>query len=279
MNAPKFKIQGNSKFSISIIDNGVVRKYADNVNGNRLYYQAMKQFEFDNTKYKHITSAKILSDLYLEMNYFDMQYYASNSFMDLVEVVPFNILFGIINKMLLFIDTNLIESEGTMDFSNKIMEKYHTIKSKMQYIDFDNMGCDRIFEDMPAVILPIGYNHGDLTFSNMLFTKESNEIILIDFLDSFIDTPLLDIVKLRQDTYHKWLLQTIKYKVDNTRLLLVLDKLDTLIDKHYRSNHFYVQHYHMLSVLNLLRILPYAVNDNVTNYLIENITKLCKKQV
>jgi aminoglycoside/choline kinase family phosphotransferase len=56
--------------------------------------------------------------------------------------------------------------------------------------------------NIPDMPLPVGTCHGDFTFSNILFGD--NKIYLLDFLDSFIESPLIDIVKIRQDTCFKW---------------------------------------------------------------------------
>ena len=58
--------------------------------------------------------------------------------------------------------------------------------------------CAKVFEQLPIEIeIPMGKCHGDLTFSNILFN--GNNYYLIDFLDSFIESPLLDLVKIE---YH-----------------------------------------------------------------------------
>ena len=50
----------------------------------------------------------------------------------------------------------------------------------------------QIFDKIECIKIPIGICHGDLTFSNILFN--GNNYYLIDFLDSFIEYPLMDIV-------------------------------------------------------------------------------------
>ena len=47
-----------------------------------------------------------------------------------------------------------------------------------------------------------GLCHGDLTFSNILFTNDS--LCFLDFLDSYIESYIIDIVKLKQDLYYNW---------------------------------------------------------------------------
>ena len=45
--------------------------------------------------------------------------------------------------------------------------------------------------------------HGDLTLENIIVTT-NNELYLIDFLDSFYDSWMIDIAKLLQDLELKW---------------------------------------------------------------------------
>ncbi len=65
-------------------------------------------------------------------------------------------------------------------------------------------------------MMPVGICHGDLTFSNMLFN--GNNYYLIDFLDSFVESPLLDIVKLRQDSAYLWSQLMYIHDYDKIRL-------------------------------------------------------------
>lgn len=50
--------------------------------------------------------------------------------------------------------------------------------------------------------LPAGRTHGDLTFCNLLVSTRA--VWAIDFSDCTVDSPLLDAVKLRQDSFHGW---------------------------------------------------------------------------
>lgn len=55
--------------------------------------------------------------------------------------------------------------------------------------------------DMPAV--PLGQPHGDFTTCNMLL-RGSGELFVIDYLDSEVQSPVVDVAKLRQDTRWGW---------------------------------------------------------------------------
>lgn len=116
------------------------------------------------------------------------------------------------------------------------------------------------------MLIPVGLCHGDLTFSNILFN--GNNYYLIDFLDSFIESPLLDIVKLRQDT--AWLWSQLMYvnPFDTIRLRIAFQKIDRELDSYFRGKYeWYGRYYKPLQLMNFLRILQYAHEEKVIDYL------------
>ena len=60
------------------------------------------------------------------------------------------------------------------------------------------MVFDYLNNNIPNLNIYKNVCHGDLTLSNLIF--KNNEIYCIDFLDSFIDSPIIDLVKLKQDS-------------------------------------------------------------------------------
>ena len=127
------------------------------------------------------------------------------------------------------------------------------------------------FHSINSLQIPVGLCHGDLTFSNVLFN--GNNYYLIDFLDSFVETPLQDIVKIRQDTRYYWsqLMYTKQY--DAVRLRIVCDKIDSEIDSYFRGKYqWYADNYKTVQLMNILRILPYTHEERVVTYL-KNILK------
>lgn len=116
------------------------------------------------------------------------------------------------------------------------------------------------------MLLPIGISHGDLTFSNILFN--GNNYYLIDFLDGFIESPLQDIAKIRQDTAYRWsqLMYTKRY--DEVRLGIICDKIDNELDSYFSNKYqWYRDHYKTIQLMNILRIFPYAHEEKVVCYL------------
>ena len=168
--------------------------------------------------------------------------------------------------------TESISKKILLDKYYDTMEKITQNKSKLEFLSH----IEKELQALPDRIqIPLGKCHGDLTFSNILFTDR--KIILIDFLDNFIETPLQDIVKLRQDTKHLWSLRLYKKKYDGTKIEILLNYLDNLIDKHFSKYEFYRKYYFIFQKINLLRILPYAKDKQTFQYVANEIIKLNKK--
>ena len=106
-----------------------------------------------------------------------------------------------------------------------------------------------------------------------------NKLSLLDFLDSFIESPIIDIVKFRQDTKYYW-----SVVIDNdlelhkkVRVIQVLNQIDQLLNDFLNLR---VQNYlgwiTFLEVLNLFRILPYVENNEDYMFLKKNLSKEIK---
>lgn len=128
---------------------------------------------------------------------------------------------------------------------------------------------------IPNSEIPIGTCHGDFTLSNMLFAN-SNKIYLIDFLDSFIESPLIDYIKLRQDTKYHWSpFIEGPHKEYNVRLKQSLNYIDTEISNRMNKSYGFIKKWEKyLTIMNFARILPYANSENDFKYLTHNIKKL-----
>jgi hypothetical protein len=119
----------------------------------------------------------------------------------------------------------------------------------------------------PIETLPIGKNHGDLTMSNIMF---SDKYYLIDFLDNPYETPLNDLIKIKQDTEHNFYFNLIG-KAD-TKVKVCLNYIDTQLNQTF-SDILESHQFIWLSIFNLLRVLPYLKSKNE----IESILKSLKK--
>ena len=99
------------------------------------------------------------------------------------------------------------------------------------------------------------------------YQLNGNNYYLIDFLDSFIESPLLDLVKIRQDSQYEWSRLMYEGDVDLVRLSIISQKIDYEIDSYYSQYVWYREYYHVFQLMNFLRILQYAKEEKVTNYL------------
>ena len=135
--------------------------------------------------------------------------------------------------------------------------------------------CKKVFINLPDNIeMPIGICHGDLTFSNILFT--SNKFYFIDYLDSFIETPIQDIVKLRQDTKYFWSTMMYNKKYDIVRLNMIFKYIDYKITDYFGNIEEYYKNYDRLQLMNILRILHYVKEEKVRDFVLNILESLPK---
>jgi hypothetical protein len=124
------------------------------------------------------------------------------------------------------------------------------------------------------LVLPVGTCHGDLTFSNIMIASDATAIGLIDFLDSFVDSPLLDIAKLRQDSRFCWTRRFVADGADKVRFAQVMAYIDRRIDGHYRPQGWYRDNIELILFLTMLRIAPYAKDPDTHQFLLATMRSM-----
>jgi hypothetical protein len=99
----------------------------------------------------------------------------------------------------------------------------------------------------------------------------NDQIYFIDFLDSYIDSPFQDIAKLFQDIYGLW---SFRNEPNINYLLRIrLDNLKKQIIENLNLNCEQLKAIDTLTVINFLRIIPYA-NNKLKENLLSNISKI-----
>ncbi|ADN74308.1 aminoglycoside phosphotransferase [Ferrimonas balearica DSM 9799] len=124
------------------------------------------------------------------------------------------------------------------------------------------------------VVLPLGPNHGDLTLANLMVSQDASRIGLFDFLDSYLDSPLVDIAKVRQDTQFHWSRLMTRARIDRARYRIVMRYLDQQIDQHFHAYPWYRQHYTLIQGINIARIFPYEHQPQVSDFTHNTLTQL-----
>lgn len=289
----KLKVIGHSGCSIEIINEGkdlrIYKSTKDKKYLSRLEKQAKKQQEAYKEVYQHIRIPKIYNiekdDNHVLIN---MEYIYSRNFIDFFETAGFEQIDYFVKALILFIEKEIKSSPVISVPTSTTLEKFYDVEKSVKENPLVSTDSDivkilnqsrMIFEEFAeknTIDLPIGICHGDLTFSNILFN--GNNYYLIDFLDSFLESPLLDLVKIRQDSAHLWSQLMYGNPYDKLRLKIVCDKIDQEIDEFGKKYQWYLNNYFIYQLLNLLRILPYVKDESLINYFKIEIGKLLSKE-
>jgi len=246
-----FKVRGHSKYKLKL-ENNLVEKY-HHTNDDRPVKSAYKQKGF---KSKFFKTPNVLN---IERDGFKMEYISGYSFSQFLTAASKRDLDGFINK----IDGYLKENQIT-NYDIPIELFINKIKS----IDYDSTLLLSKIKNKKTVNVGVGICHGDLTLSNMIFAED---IYLIDFLDSYLESPTMDIVKLRQDTHLHWSLNMVENVTDLTKIKLGLRYIDEFL-----INNYEVEDYYFLQIINLIRIFPYTNDKKTEGWLNKNIKELCE---
>ena len=281
-------IKGHSGCNIDIIEEGdnllVKKSTFDKKYLDRLQLQGKKQMN-DKCLTDSIYNPKIKS---MEKNVGEcwilMDYIYANNFIDYFEKASPQDIDHFIDNFIKYIHNEIDKCEIKKVSKNVFIDKFNSVVKNCEKNDLlkGNMrvksvlkDCENVFINMPDEFeIPVGVCHGDLTFSNILFS--SNKFYFIDYLDSFIETPIQDIVKLRQDTKYFWSTMMYKKKYDVVRLNIIFNYIDDKISEHFGNFEYYYRNYDRLQLMNILRILPYVKEEKVRDFVLNILTTLPK---
>ena len=242
----------------------------------RLVNQANKQIAASMIEYQNIRVPRIFD---VEKNdssaTIKMEYIYSRNYVEHFEQAGFEQIKYLIGAIKYFIDLEINNSQMQTVPSHILTDKMADVARKVDknvHLKDDNEAQELVrlsidvMNRVGDMLLPVGMCHGDLTFSNILFN--GNNYYLIDFLDSFIESPLLDIVKIRQDTAYLWSTLMYNKPFDKVRLSIISEKIDTAIDEYFTEKYQWYRDYYMpLQLMNFLRILQYGHDEKVIAYL------------
>lgn len=121
-----------------------------------------------------------------------------------------------------------------------------------------------------------GQCHGDMTLENVIW--KDAQLYLIDFLDSFYDSWMIDFAKILQDVECKWSYRHEKNIDENLEIRLLIFK-QMLFDKilSLENGKEILNTIYYILLLNLLRIIPYTKDEYTKRYLIVEIKKIFNK--
>ena len=141
----------------------------------------------------------------------------------------------------------------------------------LRYLQGAHANLAEVFEYLDSLSwsgIGVGNCHGDMTLENIIVDSKG-EFYMIDFLDSFAESPAVDIAKSLQDIFLRW---SYRYRVlsvyEDIRLSDVCDVFlgllgcDTVLKKAVFD----------ILLVNLLRIYPY-IKDEKTRLFLDAATK------
>lgn len=277
----KIEVKGHSGCHIDVVreDDGQLYVYKSTYESNyteRLTKQAEKQSKAAMPKLQNIRVPKVYK---IEQNKggvsVKMDYVYSKNFVQFFEHAGFEQIDYLIDALKMYIDREVEESLLSTVEKSIIYDKFEDVvkrisenSSLINDTEITNLliQCRDIFAQLEELILPVGICHGDLTFSNILFN--GNNYYLIDFLDSFIESPLIDIVKIRQDTAWLWSQLMYAKPYDEIRLKIAFSKIDRSLNEYFSKRYdWYNKYYGIMQLMNFLRILQYAHDKRIIEYL------------
>lgn len=285
------EVKGHSGCQIDVVREGnelfVYKSSSDSKYHERLVKQAEKQRAASIPELQHIRVPKVHEIIRRDETVsVKMDYVYSRNFVEFFEQAGFEQVNYLIEALIKYLEFEIDQSPENLVNHQVLTEKFADVKVKT--LSNHHLAGDKeierllersqeVFFKLPDMLIPVGVCHGDLTFSNILFN--GNNYYLIDFLDSFIESPLLDIVKLRQDT--AWLWSQLMYvnPCDTIRLRIAFRKIDEELDRYFSEKYdWYKRYYRPMQLMNFLRILQYAREPEVIDYLKKAINEqLCSK--
>lgn len=240
----------------------------------RLENQMKKQSLFEKNQIKGIKTPQISNySLSNDIFYFDMEYISGIHPHQLFLSGDRKDVMNFTNHILRYL--NSINENIPIDtelFKQKNVEKLLNLRNNSDYVDFQFFLINKI-QKLDVIISPQTYCHGDFTLSNMIYYQ--GNIYLIDFLDSYIDSIVIDLVKLKQDLVYDW---TIEINGDNytDQEIFKIKQVSRNIWEKIHSNFsplIDTIEFQILESMVFLRIEPYA-NQKVKSILKKIINTL-----
>jgi hypothetical protein len=276
----EFTSHGKSGYEIKILNqdfNYILRKTSKNIKENTRHVERIKkQISFHNeSRFSDIKTPKVLhlfEGNNSELAYVDMQYILGKDSLSFLKTANFNEINNFINQLFYYLDARLNTAYENAIFSdydqseddlsehkNAILNKINEINTNLDFPRKETI--IKKLQNLPQDVFLKGKCHGDLTLANMIHAN--GKLYIFDFLDMYVDTPLLDLISIRQDTYHMW--SCFLYNDYNCKIVELLKYIDFELNKRY-STFINNKWYNHLSLMNYVRM-----------YRMYDTTKPCKE--
>jgi len=273
-------MEGNSGCDIKLIQHqgklAVSKSTADKNYIPRLKRQVLKQQQFFSTRlFNNIAVPEVLEiEESCDQYHFIMNFIHGAGFNDIALISGKSVIDQIIDGLKQVLEFEISQSKLQTIPSKQFNDKVTDVLSNTQHLISQGAFTPATLNAFERVqqesqfdrTIPVGRCHGDLTLSNLIYSKRNSTLYFIDFLDPFIETPLMDICKIRQDTRLGWSF-TKSQSSASSRMRHVLAYIDTQLTPYIDQFDWVKQHYRFFQDLNILRIAPYAKSDSVIAFI------------
>ena len=247
-----------------------VRKTSkDPAYNNRLQAQCAKQRSFGGIR---IHAPAVLREGIDEEGrfYFDMEYIQGVTLAEYVKTMEIGKIKGLVATLVESLVSRTDGESADKDrirscFQNKLEDLSRNLK------DADNLHVAAAMELLRCHDwgnIPATACHGDLTLENIIVRND--QLYLIDFLDSFYDSWVLDMGTLLQDVQAMWSYRKAKSVSMNTVLRLLVFR-DLLLDAVKQIDPGYLIEIYYALLMKLVRIYPYTTDQLTLTFLDEKL--------
>jgi aminoglycoside phosphotransferase (APT) family kinase protein len=208
-----------------------------------------------------------------------MEYLNYQDYADYFATASRPALDSFITKLITLLEHQLENSSSEQIEAERFIHKLDEISNKVVGSANAELKLAQLAELKQAVSaqpirLPIGPTHGDLTLANMMVSADGSRIGIFDFLDSYLDSPLIDIAKVRQDTQFFWSQLMTEESLDYPRYRMVMAYIDGKINSHFSKYDWYQRYYGLIQGINIARIFPYEKHPRVTDFTTRTLSLL-----
>ena len=150
-----------------------------------------------------------------------------------------------------------LNNSSDMSKPNMLEEKLNLISKKLSHSMNDPFSqlLEALRPKISSLIIPSGWNHGDFSFENLLIIPETLDLVFLDFLDSPLETILIDIGRFWLDAQFGWWGSGLNPSANSD---LNSQFLARMVSNFCRENNISEQILVVFASLATLRIYPYT---------------------
>ena len=250
-----------------------VRKISkDPAYNSRLQAQCAKQRCFVST---HIYTPAVMGEGFDEDGrfYFDMEYIQGVTLAEYIKTMEIGKIKSLVATLLTIIDPCKTEQIAEKDqpqarFLAKLADLQDNLKTENNAHVSIAM---KLLKSHDWTNTPSSGCHGDLTLENIIVRND--QLYLIDFLDSFYDSWVLDMGTLLQDVQTMWSYRNAGSVSMNTTLRLLVFR-DLLLDAVKQIDSRYIKEIYYALLMKLVRIYPYTTDALTLGFLDEKLEQV-----